>query len=1530
MSKAKKKSKLFQLMVVGLGISLTTPCFSTYGAEIETNTIIEPSATSELEDDNLPIMNENIISNANNASYGILLNQYTEYLKSKTPEAIDNIILSLEDNEFYSALVKRTFIDRLGADNLEKFKAKSPEHATFLSTIFNRNNLLNLFLQGRSDYKQDRLVKSLDVWKNLWENDEDCHDGFYAKFAIAMALVHANPIKTYDSNHTVIDPVVRYNHYKRLNTEGKLFPSFNNLDVTHLTMVADNATSEADIDWIHDYLRTKHPSYITQPALKKAAFLMPYGKRDGKNYQGEWTLKDLLEIGGVCTRISYFGTLIYRSFGVPSTDVRQPNHMAFLYMSGEGKWSLGNNIGGIGYAWNRPATTVPWGDHPIYTKLLAEATSDRDSLDKSNQLLWLSEIMDSSYELQIINKAIDVNKNNLIAWYYKIDSMISNNATTLEWKQLMSDILDDFTYHPKVMTDLLNRLPIQQISENDRSILQELLLDIYAAFDKNTDSEQLSTIKALHRRMQTGNLVLAKFSINGPNAGRLMGIKKGEEYSIDGGKTYITVSEDDLLLTETQINSVNTEDNIRVRINSTYDPYVLYIYRYYLKEVHVIMDNETNTLAGMKNYMEFSTDKVNWTKYKNNLPDLSSYITIYIRRSGEGSKLSSNILTRQFTACSFSFDGGNTNRLMGLKKGEKYSLDGGETFTTATEDDLPLTEAAIKSISSTNNIIIKPFNTDETFIIYINSPQLKDKVIKHNNLENTITGLNKTMEFSLDKIAWTRYTGENLPDLSGNVTIYIRKAAAGLYLPSNIIARKFTAATFSFSGENASRLMGITTNAEYSLDGGITYITPSEDNVLLTKDELASITTTHGILVRMKGSDDILTIKIVREGLLRSTIKSNDTLNTLTGIRSGMEFSIDNKNTWIRYNGNNLPDLSGNLTIHVRKYAKNNSLPSPSVTKTFTAASFSFSGENAGRLMGITPDIEYSLDGGKIYTAPSQANVLLTDAELQSINYNDNILLRTKGNDKAYTININKCRNINTNSISPNDTDNTIKLYTSHEYSFDKVNWIKYNGNNAPDLSGNVTIYVRKAATGTTVSSNIVSVKYTIAKFSFDGQNAGKLMGITTDAEYSLDGGITYTTPYENNVLLTKDELGSITPAHGILLKMKDTDDTQLIKIGKNGLWNSTIKANDTENTLKGLSKYMEFSIDNKETWTKYNGSNLPDLTGNLTIHVRKYARGTSLPSPIVTRKFTGDTSSIVLSDISFSFSGDNAGRLMEITSDVEYSLDGGITYTTPSEDNVLLSDAELESINYNDNILVRTKDIDETYTIFIDDINLSSSSLGVNDADNTILLDTSLEYSFDKINWTKYDGYDNPDLTGDVTIYVRKYATGTTTSSNIVEIAYTEDIIIPAELDPVKFSFDGQDANKLMGIKTYAEYSLDGGNTYITPYENNVLLTKNELDSMTTTNGILIRLKATDKTQLIRLEQRTIHPSNIKSNDNNNTVTINKNMEFSIDDKNTWTRYNDSNLPDLTGDITIHIRKYATGRSLPSKTVTRIFTQAK
>ncbi|GKX27627.1 hypothetical protein SH1V18_01070 [Vallitalea longa] len=1524
MRKAKKRSKLFPLMVVGLGISLTTPYITSYGNAIQPNTIIGTTVISELESDNLPVL-----TSIDNSNYSDLLSQYNQYLVAETTDAINDIESSLEDNEFYTALVRRTFIDRLGADNLEKFEAKSTDHADFLSTIFSRSDLLDLFLQGRVDYKQDRLVKSLDVWKNLWEHDEDCHDGFYAKFAIAMALVHANPIRTYDSNHTVIDPIVRYDHYKKLNTEGKLLPSFNNLDVTHLTMVADNATSDADIDWLHNFLRTKHPDYITQGSLKRAAFLMPYGKRDGRNYQGEWKLKDLLEIGGVCTRISYFGTLIYRSFGVPSTDVRQPNHMAFLYMSSENSWGLGNNIGGIGYAWNRPATTIPWGDHPIYTKLLVEAYKDEDNLVKSNQLLWLSEVMDSTDKMQIINKAIDVNENNLIAWYYKIDSMIAKNATIEEWKQIIDDILDTFTYHPKVMTDLLNRLPIKQISDYDRTILQEMILDIYAAFDKNTDSEQLSTIRALHKRLPQGNLVIAKYSVNGPNAGRLMGIKKGEEYSIDGGNTYLTATEDDLLLTEDQINYINTEDHIRIRINDTYEPYVLHIYKHYIKEIHVILNNEANTLEGMKGYMEFSTDKVNWTKYSNNLPDLSGYITIYIRRSGEGANLASNFLTRQFTAASFSFDGENANRLMGLKKGEKYSLDGGETFTTADEDDLLLTKDEVKSINSTDNIIIKPFDTDEEFVLHIKNSQLKDKYIKSSNSENTISGINKTMEFSIDKITWIRYNGENLPDLSGNVTIYVRKAATGLYLPSNIIARKFTAATFSFSGENANRLMGISTDYEYSLDGGETYTTPSEDNVLLTKEELDSITTTHGILVRKKNTDYILKIKIVKEGLLWSTIKSNDNLNTLTGIRSGMEFSIDNKQTWTRYNGSNLPNLTGNLTIHVRKYAKNNSLPSPAVTRTFTAATFSFSGENAGRLMGITPDVEYSLDGGKTYTTPSMEDVFLTDSELESINYNNNILLRTKGDEKAYTININKST-LKSNSLVSNDTNNTIKLYSSYEYSFDKVNWIRYNGNNDPDLSGNVTVYVRRAAAGTTAASNIISVKYTIGRFSFDGTNAGRLMGVTTDTEYSLDGGENFTTAKEKNVLLTENELESITTTHGILLRMIDTDDTQLIKIGKNGLWNSTIKADNTNNTLKGLSKYMEFSIDNKQTWTKYTGSNLPDLTGNVTIHVRKYARGTSLPSPIVTRKFTGNTPSIDLSHITFSFDGENAGRLMGITTDAEYSLDGGDSYTAPSEDDVLLADYELDSINSKDDILIRTKATDEVYTIDINSGELDSSSLDANDTDNTISLDTSLEYSYDGDSWTKYDGSNNPDLTGDVTIYVRKLATGTTTSSDMVEIQYTENIItpdIPDELDTVTFSFDGSKAGRLMGITTYAEYSFDGGDSYTTPSEDDVLLTKDELESMTSTDGILIRLKGTDKTQLIKLDQRTIHPRNVKSNDTNNTVTINKNMEFSIDNKNTWTRYNGNNLPDLTGNITIHLRKYATGRSLPSKTVTKKFT---
>ncbi|PFA13560.1 chitin-binding protein [Bacillus cereus] len=158
------------------------------------------------------------------------------------------------------------------------------------------------------------------------------------------------------------------------------------------------------------------------------------------------------------------------------------------------------------------------------------------------------------------------------------------------------------------------------------------------------------------------------------------------------------------------------------------------------------------------------------------------------------------------------------------------------------------------------------------------------------------------------------------------------------------------------------------------------------------------------------------------------------------------------------------------------------------------------------------------------------------------------------------------------------------------------------------------------------IKAQMPSLGLCLATFSFDGANAGKLMGIKTDTEYSIDGGKTYKAATSNDMLLSNEEISAINSTDGILTRVIGTEQPLLIPIGKAGKVN--VYANDDENSVFGLDGTMEFSIDQGSHWTKYNPAapNLPNLTGNVTLTVRKFATGLNPAGDAVNLKFT-DTS---------------------------------------------------------------------------------------------------------------------------------------------------------------------------------------------------------------------------------------------------------------------------------------------------------------
>lgn len=148
-----------------------------------------------------------------------------------------------------------------------------------------------------------------------------------------------------------------------------------------------------------------------------------------------------------------------------------------------------------------------------------------------------------------------------------------------------------------------------------------------------------------------------------------------------------------------------------------------------------------------------------------------------------------------------------------------------------------------------------------------------------------------------------------------------------------------TGITFSFDGANALKLMGVTQSMEFSLDGGVAYISVTAEDQALSLGQASGLDADKDIRVRYKAAAQTpasaaLLINLL-SGPAAPTVTADDTANVINGINNTMEYSMDQIN-WTKYN-NNPPDLSGNKTVYVRMPGTGVTMPSAAVALNFTA-----------------------------------------------------------------------------------------------------------------------------------------------------------------------------------------------------------------------------------------------------------------------------------------------------------------------------------------------------------------------------------------------------------------------------------------------------------------------------------------------------------------------------------------------------------------------------------------------------------------
>jgi len=157
----------------------------------------------------------------------------------------------------------------------------------------------------------------------------------------------------------------------------------------------------------------------------------------------------------------------------------------------------------------------------------------------------------------------------------------------------------------------------------------------------------------------------------------------------------------------------------------------------------------------------------------------------------------------------FSFDGANAGQIVLSKQLQSaqvswtYSLDGGKTWIDCFEHSAQLTNKQLESITAENDIKIHitglPMTEANIYTIDILKGEFPSNSVSIDDLENRIMGATNKMEWTLDPNGeWNSFADTN-PIFKGDVKVYVRMLATGVYTMSNQVYYTFTTNTSSES-----------------------------------------------------------------------------------------------------------------------------------------------------------------------------------------------------------------------------------------------------------------------------------------------------------------------------------------------------------------------------------------------------------------------------------------------------------------------------------------------------------------------------------------------------------------------------------------------------------------------------------------------------------------------------------------------------------------------------------------------------------
>ncbi|WP_138756167.1 S-layer homology domain-containing protein [Paenibacillus sinopodophylli] len=451
-----------------------------------------------------------------------------------------------------------------------------------------------------------------------------------------------------------------------------------------------------------------------------------------------------------------------------------------------------------------------------------------------------------------------------------------------------------------------------------------------------------------------------------------------------------------------------------------------------------------------------------------------------------------------------------------------------------------------------------------------------------NGNNGTLTNVTSAVEYRKGTAgSWTSVTGTNVTELAPD-TYYVRVKATSSAFAS--VSQTVTIAAFIGSPETtpvaviaytAEQLTGLAPNSVYMING-------------------TSVTTDGNGKVAIDGSWLGVAVNVVKKGNGTTTTDStaqtislpsrpamptagktdetsiNGSNGTLTNVTSAVEFRKGAAGSWTSVTDTNVTELAPD-TYYVRFKATSSAFASEAQTVTITAYGASLEPTPevvidyaAEQLTGLEPNGTYTINGTAV-TANGSGKVVIDGSWLGT---NVNVVKKGNGTTTA---------------------DSTAQM---------------------------LSLPSRPAA----------PVDITVTDITYNGANDGSILNVNHTMEFKIGNMETWTnitgtsvvglapSVYYVRVAATESAFASI-PAQATI---HDSDAT--IPAAPN------VSAEDASNVMIGLDTTMEFSVDGG-AYVRYDGTNMPQLSGEHTVQVRVAASGSVPAGPSTTLIFTTNAS---------------------------------------------------------------------------------------------------------------------------------------------------------------------------------------------------------------------------------------------------------------------------------------------------------------